>query len=113
MLRRAGMLLTLALLIPACSTDDAGEQEIIVVNNTGSVLIIEVDADADNNWGQDVDDDIAILQPGQTYSEEFEGADEVKVKITRQSDGVVLFSAEYDIDDFEDEDGEILITVNP
>lgn len=113
MLRRAGILLTLALLIPSCSTDDAGEQEIIVVNNTGSALIVDIDADVDNNWGQDVDDDIAILQPGQTYKEQFEGADEVNVKITRQSDGVVLFSAEYDIDDFEDEDGEILITVNP
>lgn len=113
MLRRTGLLLTLALLIPACSSDDAGDQEIIVVNNTSSVLIIEVDADADNNWGEDVDDDLAILQPGQTYSEEFEGADEVNVKITRQSDGKVLFTAEYDLDDFEDEDGEILITVNP
>lgn len=113
MLCRAGMLLALALLIPSCTEEDAGDQEITVVNNTASALIVEVDADVDNNWGEDVDDDIAILQAGQIYSEKFKGADEVNVRITRQSDGVVLFAAEYDVDDFADEDGEIRITVNP
>jgi hypothetical protein len=112
MLRRIAVVLALAVVVPACSSDDAGEQEIIITNNTG--VSVYIDIEVENTWSDnDADDDSALLYDGQIYSEEFEGADEVKVTITRVSDGTLLFHAKYDVDDFDDEDGEIRITLNP
>jgi hypothetical protein len=112
MLRRIAVVLALAAVVPACDTDDAGDQEITITNNTG--VAVFVDIEVENSWSSsDADDDSALLQTGQVYNEDFEGADEVEVRVTRVSDGTLVFHAKYDVDDFDDEDGEIHITLNP
>jgi hypothetical protein len=110
---RVGLLLCLALGAPACTWDDAGDRKIVVINNTASSIVVDVDAKYDRWTWDRRRDDLEVVPAGGVYSEKFPGADEVRVRITRTTDGLLLFHAKYDVDDFADEDGKIVISINP
>jgi hypothetical protein len=110
---RAAPALALPFLFTGCLALFADrDRELVVVNNTASAIIVDVDVEG-GTWYDDDDEDREIIYPGGIFSEKYPGASEVEVRVIRLSDGALLFASDYDADDFEDEDGEIVITVNP
>jgi hypothetical protein len=110
---RTALTLALPLLLSGClALLDDQDRELLVVNNTASAIIVDVDVKA-GSWYDNDDEDHEVVYPAGVFSEKYPGAAEVEVRVIRASDGALLFSADYDADDFEDEDGEIVITVNP
>lgn len=105
---RVLVLLAAAVLIPAC---DGGEDQELLIRNIGAgpvmVQIHHEDASGDD------DVDLFEIAAGSTFIRDYDGDTDVDVLITRKSDGLVLFSAGFDREDFDDDDGTIEIVVNP
>jgi hypothetical protein len=111
---RTALALALPVLFCGClSLLEDQDRELVVVNNTASAIIVDVDVKSGSWYDGDEDEDHEVVYPGGIFSEDYPGAGEVEIRVIRVSDGALLFAAEYDADDFEDEDGEIVITVNP
>jgi hypothetical protein len=97
-----------AAVLALCGCHD--EPEILVHNQGGQPALVEIISD-DFTW-HDREHDLIELAPGAIYTNDYPG-DEVEVLIWRKSDGLILFAAVYDREDFEDDHGTIEIVVTP
>ena len=104
---RGAVALLAALALPACRFNDDHE---LYVANQGLVPIV-VDVHADGYYGHD--DDVFVVPPGGAIKEDYGVVDEMDVLIFRQSDYLLLFAANFDYDDFEDDHDTIEIYVTP
>jgi hypothetical protein len=106
MLRGAAALLA-TLALAGCIDDDAE----LVIDNVGSEPVL-VHVEADAAWGHDEDDHFQV-PAGERRVVSYDSPDEVEVRIRRASDGLTLFAASFDREDFEDDHGDIEIVVAP
>ena len=106
-MRRAGAAALFALALAGCHDED----EISVIN-AGTEAVI-VDLEYWDGWYGRERHRVVELPGGAIYNKELGEPDEVDVLIYRKSDGLILFAADYDADDFDDDHGHVEITVNP
>jgi len=98
--------LAAVLAISGCHKDP----EVLVQNSGSQPALVEVIAD-DDYYG-DHEHDLFELPPGAIFKNDYRGR-EVEVIISRKSDGLLLFAAVFDAEDFEDDHGTIEIVVTP
>jgi hypothetical protein len=107
--RRAAALALLAL--AGCHDED----ELTIHNTGGEPVLVEIDwetSDSEWYWTRDHDRFVEIPAGG-VYHDDFGFVREMDVVIVRKSDGLLLFAGDFDAEDFEEDHGDIEITVNP
>lgn len=97
-----------ALAIAGCHDED----EITVFNQGSEPVIVDLEY-WEGGWYGDDEHRVVELPPGAVYTKDVGAAYEVDILIYRKSDGLILFAADYDADDFEDDHGHVEIFVNP
>ncbi len=105
MLKRSA---ALAALLALAGCDDRDHD--LLITNTGTQPVI-VEVASDDSWNRN-DHDIFEVPAGATFREDYDSGN-VEVFIFRKSDGLILFAADFDREDFEDDHGTIEITVTP
>src|SRR5262245_38812709 len=101
---RALALAVAALALPACHDED----ELIVVNDGAEPVLIEIAWDeGDDYYGYDDHHRFVELPAGGIYKDDFGTVYDMDVLIYRKSDGLILFAADFDAEDFDDDHGDI------
>jgi hypothetical protein len=107
------MLRALAVAFAALALAGCHDEDEITVFNQGSETVI-VDLEYwDGDWWEDDHHRVVELPAGAVYTKDVGRAYEVDILIYRKSDGLILFAADYDGEDFEDDHGHVEIVVNP
>lgn len=103
---RAAALLALAL--AGCRDED----ELTVINAGAEPALIEIEWDEGGTWTRR-HDRFVELPAGGLYHKELGRVYDLEVVIRRKSDGLLLFAADYDAEDLDDDHGHVEITVEP
>jgi hypothetical protein len=97
-----------ALALAGCHDED----EVTVVNTGSEAVIIDLEYE-DGDWYGDDRHKLVELPAGAIYNKELGSVYEMDILIYRKSDGLILFAADYDAEDFEDDHGHVEIFVEP
>lgn len=108
-LLRLPLLLLAAAVLPACEgpRDDVR----VTVFNQGAVSV-RMRTDVEQSSSDDEEDE-AVITAGSSASFEYDHVRRLKLGVWRESDGLVLFAADWDEEDLRREDDFISVTVNP
>jgi hypothetical protein len=96
-----------ALALCGCGDED---NDLVIDNAGGDTAVVHVDFKG--AWGGE-DDDFFEVPPGERRVVRYDAVGELEVFIRRKGDGLPLFSASYDQEDFDDDHGDIEILVAP
>lgn len=115
-MNRTALALLAVLIIPACNHghhDDADHQ--VTVSNLGDEpALVKITHERAEWYGGGHEDTFTYeLAAGDQRLDVFPSTHEVKIYITRKSDGMVLFAENIDLNDFDRHDDHVWITVNP
>lgn len=109
-MRSAAAILLLAL--AGCHDED----ELTVINTGSESVLVDVDWTHGGDYGwydHDHHHRLVEVPPGGIFNDEFGFVEDMDVIIYRKSDGLILFAADFDAEDFDDDHGDIEISVTP
>ncbi len=99
----------LLLALSACHDED----EISVVNAGGQAVLVDLEWDHGDGWGEGRRHRLVEVPAGGIFHDEVGRVRDLEILIYRKSDGAILFAEDYDGDDFDDDHGHVEITVTP
>ena len=114
-MKRVACAVLAVLIIPACKHHDDDEDNVVTVSNTGdSTVWVEVRHERPDWLGgsTELHNDFELAADDQR-TDIYPETHEVRIRITRKSDGFLLYAEKFDLDDFERHDHRIWISVNP
>ena len=106
-MRRVAVVALLAL--AGCHDED----ELTVINAGSEAVLVDISWDESEGYWRRDHHRFVEVPAGAIYNDHFGFVQEMDVVITRKSDGLILFAEDYDAEDFDDDHGDVEITVTP
>lgn len=114
MLKRLIPAILAVLIIPACGHDDDDDNTVTITNTGDGTAMVHIEHERAEWYGGGTEhEDDFELPSGLQQTLSYDWTHEVRVRIRRKSDGLLIFSEDYDPDDFDRHDQRIWIAVNP
>ncbi|MBV8879101.1 MAG: hypothetical protein JO332_03960 [Planctomycetaceae bacterium] len=115
-MKRFAAAILAVVILPACgSSEDDEDDNWVTITNTGDgTAVVHIENERDEWFGSGTEHHTDYdLAAGSQRSDRFPWYHEVRVRVYRKSDSLLIFSEHYSLDDFERHDQHVWISVNP